>query len=244
VPAVPDAYLICATPRTGSTLLCALLRSTGVAGRPESYFRVPDEPRWAERWQLPRDPAGSFDYLGYVRAALAAGTTPNGVFGARVMWGTLEQVVARARGACPDLPGTDLDLLTNAFGRTRFIHLRRNDTVAQAVSWARAEQTGYWQPGDPAPAREPRFDHHQIDGLMGTIEEHNGGWRDWFAAHDVQPYLLRYEDLAADPLGATRAVLDYLGLRLPTGRVITAPHRRQADRVNQDWTIRYSALRS
>ncbi|MGH3680948.1 MAG: Stf0 family sulfotransferase [Natronosporangium sp.] len=44
-----DAYLICATSRTGSTLLCGLLRSTGVAGRPESYVRQPDEPAWGRR---------------------------------------------------------------------------------------------------------------------------------------------------------------------------------------------------
>jgi LPS sulfotransferase NodH len=43
-------YLLCGTPRTGSTLLCNLLASTGVAGRPESYFREPDEPMWAKRF--------------------------------------------------------------------------------------------------------------------------------------------------------------------------------------------------
>ena len=33
-----DTYLICATQRSGSTLLCELLKQTGVAGRPEEYF--------------------------------------------------------------------------------------------------------------------------------------------------------------------------------------------------------------
>jgi len=32
------AYLVCSTPRSGSTLLCELLKSTGVAGRPDEYF--------------------------------------------------------------------------------------------------------------------------------------------------------------------------------------------------------------
>ena len=32
------SYLVCATPRSGSTLLCALLEGTGVAGRPKEYF--------------------------------------------------------------------------------------------------------------------------------------------------------------------------------------------------------------
>ena len=32
------SYLVCATERSGSTLLCELLAGTGVAGRPEEYF--------------------------------------------------------------------------------------------------------------------------------------------------------------------------------------------------------------
>jgi len=43
-----DAYLICGTPRTGSTLLCDLLPSSEIAGRPESYFRLTDEQAFAD----------------------------------------------------------------------------------------------------------------------------------------------------------------------------------------------------
>src|SRR4028118_2171875 len=45
----PRSYVLCGTPRTGSTLLCSLLYSTGVLGRPESYFREPEEAAWAAR---------------------------------------------------------------------------------------------------------------------------------------------------------------------------------------------------
>lgn len=38
---------------------------------------------------------------------------------------------------------TDLDVLTAAFGPLRLVHLHREDAIEQAVSWARAEQTGY-----------------------------------------------------------------------------------------------------
>ena len=34
----PPSYLVCATERSGSTLLCELLAGTGVAGRPEEFF--------------------------------------------------------------------------------------------------------------------------------------------------------------------------------------------------------------
>ena len=37
---VRRSYLVCATQRSGSTLLCELLKDTGVAGRPEEYFEA------------------------------------------------------------------------------------------------------------------------------------------------------------------------------------------------------------
>jgi LPS sulfotransferase NodH len=48
-----------------------------------------------------------------------------------------------------------------------------------------------------------------------------------------------YEDLAADPVGVARAVLDYLGLELPPDRSIEVRHRRQADQLNEDWITRF-----
>lgn len=99
------SYFVCGTPRTGSSLLVGLLGSTGVAGHPQAYFREPDEPLWADRWQLPRTPDGTFDYADYVRAALAAGRTANGVFGAKLMWGTLDEVLAKLGGFTRTSPG-------------------------------------------------------------------------------------------------------------------------------------------
>jgi LPS sulfotransferase NodH len=54
------SYLICATPRSGSTLLCAALDDTGVAGHPEEHFEVlletgqPRQPR--DYFQRSNDP--------------------------------------------------------------------------------------------------------------------------------------------------------------------------------------------
>ena len=232
------SYLVCGTPRTGSTLLCSLLASTGVAGRPESYFREPDEQTWARRLGVPVDSDGSFDYLAFARAVRDAGSTPNGVFAARVMWGTMPRIVA---GLDPTA-ARDLDALTAAFGPLRFVHLRRYDVVGQAVSWARAEQTGCWQHGDRATA-SPRADLDQIDDLVRTIAEHDAGWRGWFDRQGVEPWRVRYEDVVADPDRAARELLGQLGVEPPAGWRPDPPHRRQADEVNADWDRRYRARR-
>jgi LPS sulfotransferase NodH len=235
-----DAYFVCATPRTGSSLLLGLLESTGVAGRPEAYFREPDEQLWAHRWGIPRGPDGAFDYGDFVDAARRAGTTGNGVFGAKLMWGTLDRLAGGLGTVHPELAGQDLTLLHRAFGRLRFVFLRRGDVLRQAVSWLRAEQTGTWFVGDPGGSGgAPSFDADGIRSFVRTVEEHNAAWEAWFAAQGVEPHRLMYEDLAADMAAATRGVLEHLGIGLPPGRGITARHRRQADDLSEEWVRRY-----
>ncbi|MFJ4784372.1 Stf0 family sulfotransferase [Streptomyces sp. NPDC088794] len=243
-----DTYFICATPRTGSSLLLGLLDSTGVAGHPQAYFRMPDEAAWSERWGVAHTPQEALDYAEFVRAALREGRTGNGVFGAKLMWGTHAELATRLARLHPDLTGDELGLLKREFGtRIRFVYLRRDDVLAQAVSWLRAEQTGVWFVGGKGEIgggaggidAQPRFDRDAVTRLLRTIEEHNAGWERWFEAYGIQPHRIRYEDLSADPHAVTHGVLDFLGLALPTGRRITPSHRRQADRLNQEWAERY-----
>ena len=236
-----DSYLICATPRTGSTLLCGLLRSTGVAGRPESYFRREAMDAYANQWGVPRAVDGGIPIDAYLRAARAAGRTPNGIFSARIMWGTMTELTGALASVSPDRPASELELLTHAFGRTRFLHLRRIDVVAQAVSWARAEQTHYWHPGEEVipGGRDPQFDRDLIGRLVDTIHAHEAAWDAWFIEQGLVPHEIAYEEVAADPAGVTHAVLDFLGLELPPDRSITVRDRRQADDLNADWIARF-----
>jgi LPS sulfotransferase NodH len=225
-----DAYMVCATPRTGSSLLLGLLDSSGVAGHPEAYFRDQDQATWAGEWGL----GDSYEYLDFVRAAQAAGSTPNGLFGAKLMWGTLDEVVAKLGSG-----GSDRAVLERAFGRIAFVYLWRDDVVAQAVSRVRAEQTGVWWDGQShAAGAVPSFDAGAITKYTEEISEHNAAWRSWFAHHGVEPRPVRYEDLDADNPGVTARVLDFLGVR--AAGPIVARHRRQADDLNRDWIARYS----
>src|SRR5215213_3769543 len=104
------SYLICTTPRSGSTLLCELLEGTGVAGRPDEYFQqlratgMPMTPRdyldgvAAGLVPPPADHDGNGDDLSvydprrfadfeqYVAWVRRRATTPNGVFAAKIMW--------------------------------------------------------------------------------------------------------------------------------------------------------------
>ena len=246
-PARPAAsYFVCATPRTGSSLLLGLLESTGVAGHPQAYFRAPDEHLWAQRWQISRNHDDGFDYGDYVHAALIHGRTRNGVFGAKLMWGTLEEMLNKLAAVSGDPPDDDIGLLTRTFGASRFVYVRRDDVVAQAVSWLRAEQTGTWYLGGNGEiggtvhtGRAPAYDQRRITELIQTINEHNAGWEAWFSSAGIKPYRVRYQQLAANPAATTHDVLSFLGLRLPDGHRIVPRHQRQADDLNQQWADRY-----
>jgi LPS sulfotransferase NodH len=122
-----------------------LLSATQVLGRPESYFREPDELTWARRFGLGTEGQRVQDCQRFAKAVRDAATTSNGTFGARIMW----RAVARIRrGLEVDPSQSDLGALEAAFGPLHFVHLQRSDVIGQAVSWARAEQKVSWQAGD------------------------------------------------------------------------------------------------
>jgi LPS sulfotransferase NodH len=244
------AYVLCGTPRTGSTLVCTLLESTGVAGHPQSYFRTPDLDTYATTWGIPRAPDGSFTFADYLRGAIYAGRSANGVFATRIMWGTLAEVINNVRHLYADYASADRDLLTHAFGPTRFIYLRRHDVVAQAVSRVRAEQTNVWHiigdvpigdgPVVP-PAHAPRYDFAQIRSYTQEIEAQNQAWTAWFRTNGVQPHRVWYEDVATAPVQTTHAILAFLQLAVPPHVRITANNQRLADATSTDWSARYQA---
>src|SRR6266540_4982359 len=67
-------FIVCAVPRSGSSLLCELLCMTGVAGAPTEFFDPELEARFRAAWAVE-----SFDE--YLQALVVKKTTPNGVFG-------------------------------------------------------------------------------------------------------------------------------------------------------------------
>lgn len=236
---VPTGYILCSTPRTGSTLLCSLLSSTDVLGHPESYFREPDEDAWARRFALPTVRQCVRDYQAFVQAVRVAATTANGVFAGRIMWGSIQRMTA---GLEKSSGQTDLAMLEDALGQLTFVHLTRDDVVAQAVSWARAEQTGYWQHGDTV-SRRPEPDLQQMTDLVGTIRAHNASWRAWFASNGIDPHEVSYEQVVAEPRIAVEGIAARLQVDVPADWRPRSTHEKQADETNEQWaTLLRAAL--
>ena len=224
------SYFICSTPRIGSWLLCGLLASTGVAGRPHEWFWRGTEEANTRAW-------GASGLADYVRLVHQAGTTPNGVFGAKLMWAHAEHTLFRLRAL--GQVGSDQVVLVRHFPNPRFVWVRRDDVAAQAVSWAKAIQTGHWHHWDtPRPNAAPRYNREQIDVLAREAITHNAAWSDWFAANEIDPLVVRFEDLVANPAEVTREVVEFLCVAsngLTVAELTISAH----DHVNEEWLARY-----
>jgi trehalose 2-sulfotransferase len=250
---LPDrSYFVCATPRSGSTLLCASLAATGVAGNPEEYFDrlrhsgLPREPR--EYFPGDADPSlldllastrtghpTDADLAPVVPRALAEGTTPNGVFGAKVMWSYFDSFLGQV-GATPERGGPAA--LTARFGRPAFIYVTRADKAAQAVSLWRALQTRAWRAEQDRGAVDPVYHAGAIAHLRDELREQDAAWPAWFRTNGLRPLVVEYDELAADHAATLRAVLAYLGLE--AAAIPEPPTRRQGDERSDRWVARFN----
>ena len=217
-----------------------LLTETGVAGRPQSWFRRENRAEFAADWRVDgADPAA------FVAAALVAGRSANGVFGLRVMGENFAALLADLQSLHPGLRG--LALLTAVFGRCLFILLQRQDGVAQAVSRLRAEQTRHWhtfdgkvsiEGGNPAPAV---YDFQKLATYLQEARTGTHWLQDWFVLENLAPIRLTYEALSADPQGVVRALLGDLALPVPGTDPLPIATGRLADALNTVWAARFRA---
>lgn len=244
-----SSCLIAMTQRSGSTMLCRALADTGVAGRPEEYFLDGDPAAFPPGWSFWED--GIFSKPGMSRAEFlehvhARGTTPNGVFGAKLAWNNIAWVLRRLR-AVPRFAGLGRSAALHAlFPDLHVVHLVRRDRVAQAVSWARAAQDGVWVVSDLEAARpvaEPEYDYELISNLERLIIEGERGWRRLCTELDVSPLAVAYEDLAASDTyeQVVRSVLRHLDVDLTIATVRPPRTERQSDDLNLEWCDRYRA---
>src|SRR5262249_49657623 len=80
-----------------------------------------------------------------------------------------------------------------------------------------------------------------ITGRLRRIEADDRSWRRWFVANEIEPLHVVYEELAADPTGEVRRVLEHVGIDVPPDLVAVPRTERQADAVNTEWIERYRA---
>ncbi len=170
------SYMVCATQRSGSNLLCEALADTGVAGQPTEYFLPDGQNALSKCWGVSTDAE-------FVDKVVDNGSTPNGVFGVKVIMGGgyfshLTTTLNRAR----QHEGQDFSgpaLINSSFPNPHYIWVTRRDKVRQAVSWWKATQTGVWGEGHgelPVAAGKLEFNFEAIDYLVQALVLKETSW--------------------------------------------------------------------
>ncbi|RVU38124.1 Stf0 sulfotransferase [Hwanghaeella grinnelliae] len=248
------SFIICATPRTGSTLLCDLLSATGRTGKPDSYFMGDMDPEWWVELGMPQpgmpktgtpdDPAFCAAVL---KAAIAAGKGDTDIFGLRLMRKDLPGLSAMIGTVHPGLTA-DRERLGAAFGDVLYIHLTREDKLAQAVSMVKAEQTGLWHIAPDgteverlAPPSDPVFDFDRIAVKLAELDAYDTAWTDWFAEQGIDRLRVGYENLSEDPATPVGRICDALQVPAPARGTLKPGVAKLADAVSLDWMRRFRA---
>jgi LPS sulfotransferase NodH len=234
----PNAYAVCTTPRSGSNLLCDLLMGSAVMGQPTEFFNARSTIRPIAKSRELFLPDQSIDMEGYVEHIRATKVSPNGMFGTKILFSQMKNMIAFGAGR---------ELLTSP--RTRYILLIREETIAQAISAYLARELDAWtleRERQVAEQGNPRsgvpYDRAKIAAELAQIAEHNESWLEFFEVNELEFLTVTYEDLLRDARGVCQAVCRYCGVE--TGyefAVERARIKRQGDDLNRAFRQRFAA---
>jgi LPS sulfotransferase NodH len=240
-------YVICATPRSGSTLLCSGLASTALAGDPDEFF---NPRKLFLRLQTFNLSVGSLE--DYVAGLIERTASPNGGFGVKLMWEDLSNFLDDNLGEFPDYaPLQTVDRLAKLFNQPKYIFVTRRDKVRQAISLRKAYETDIWKmPRDKSltsdngtPQDELRFDFYRVRKLMHGIDHDEWEWMRFFKRSKIEPLTVVYEDFVANFDKTIRTTLSHIGVEV--GADFEVPPMRlnkQADAVSDAWYAQYMAI--
>jgi LPS sulfotransferase NodH/DNA-binding CsgD family transcriptional regulator len=221
------SYIVAATPRTGSTLLCEGLVASRVAGNPQEVF----EPMWEAEWRAEVGVSVDESYGHFIEAAKRYGTRGD-VYGVKIQW---MQVAPLARNS--GFRGRPEDVLEHLFPGALFVHTVRRDRLAQSLSWFRAIETNeWWRWASAPPVKPPHLDADRVRALMLEIDRQQSEWLRYFHERGITALTVEYEDLASDWRGPIGRVLAFLGRDPAAAAAIADPKMiRQADDVTERW---------
>lgn len=227
--------MVCATARSGSNFLTDGLHATRMAGRPKQFFLRKFEKEYGVRHGL--DP--EHDFAGYVRGIVPATATSNEVFGFKVMGWYLEDFLMRLKAISG---GSDRAVLERHFPRLTCVRIVRRNKLRQAISKAKALQSGLWkvQEGNMARARA-EYDHALIDRCMQETRNDEAVWDAFFTDHRIVPHVVHYEDLCEKYEETVRSTLRAMGVKISCLSPIRPATIRQSDAVSLEWEARFQS---
>jgi LPS sulfotransferase NodH len=198
------------------------LSSTKVLGHPLEYFNGPGRRSLGLR-DFPDDP------LLQVEAILRIGATPNRVYAVKLFASTLATVSKTIKwtGALPNL---------------RFIYLRREDLLGQAISWVRALQTSQYRSTQNSQGI-PIYDVDLIHSHLVALVREQAQWEAYFARTGILPLRIVYEHLLQDPAAQVRRIASIMEVARAVVDQSKIDLVIQRDAVSDEWRQRFQRER-
>ena len=189
-PVPKRGYVVCLTPRSGSTWLAALATRTGLLGLPREYFN----PDW------PLTESSARNRSAYLDDVLRAAATPNGVYGVKADFDQVASFIFST------------PVLRLPQPETTYIYLTREDLVLQAISYHKAAQSGAWT--SRRTAKDYTFDRDAIWHQVRRLSWMMRAWELTFASFGLAPMRITYEQLEKDPVGVLGRIATAVGVEL------------------------------
>ena len=242
--------VIASVERTGSTLLCSILRGTLAAGTPVEYLNIHTQNfvRFRNKYGVPmitptRKPISALrkllgrsawrdisyfsqrSYLTYLTRIAEINTTQNGVFGIKMHWNQYKRHML------------DQGIDTTYWGvPVRWVRIMRQNEIRQAISFVRASQSESWN-SNMEVQREPVYDADAIISALARIADENTQWQKYFVDNNIAPLDITYEQLTRDMDATVRLVMSHIDSHVDT---VPAPlTKKQSDVTSKEWAERF-----
>lgn len=192
-------YIICTTARSGSNLMCDVLRNTRRLGHPVEAFN-PDFMR-AAGYREHVAPDGTVAVAHFVAWIMQRHRTKNGAFGTKILFEDFETF----RGFTP---------FSDLFFDSRLVHLRRRSKLKQAISYYLAEETGQWVATDKArkSLEDVRFDFEAISRHLDRLIVQDSAWTAILNGLGLEYMEVYFEDFLADMNGKLHEIASFVGV--------------------------------
>lgn len=214
------AYLIAATPRSGSNLLGRLLMRDGRYGAPLEYLHDRAPMQWTE--------LASLSTPQYLDRIATYRTSPTGWFGVKALW---KQYGEHMR------TGMTLDYFD------QIIRISRRDLVGQAISLTMARLShSYYDIADErnTASATPQYDYRQICLSLAYLTNGNTKWDALIEQSGRKVVHVVYEDLQTNPTDVLTGIHSAFGHELHADeRTDIELPRLQRTELNEKWRQRF-----
>jgi len=216
-----DILFIFSTPRSGSTLLSDFIYKSGLC-IPHEYFQPYEYiPYLAKKWNCIAA-ENQLDVQKYINKLVEKRTSKYGWLGIN-LHGDHIRLFEEIQERFPE-------------ANKHFVHVIRLDTIAQAVSYEIAMQTGQWSSHFDQ-FSEPKYDFDKIYQRLEMINRENTLINSYLNLHGYQCERVVYEQYSKAPQPIVRKIIPE---KLIKKINLNTSMSRQSSTRNQEWITKFS----